>query len=107
MPHNTPTAGTLRVVSWNIHKGIGGIDRRYRPERTVEVLRKLGGDIVLLQEVDEGARRSRSDRQVDLLGDELGLAHRAYYPNHRMRQGHYGNAILSRYRIDPLPRTST
>ena len=100
MPHTAPTAGTLRVVSWNIHKGIGGVDRRYRPERTVEVLRKLGGDIVLLQEVDEGARRSRSDRQVDLLGDALGLAHRAYYPNHRMRRGHYGNAILSRFRID-------
>jgi endonuclease/exonuclease/phosphatase family metal-dependent hydrolase len=23
----------LRVVTWNIHKGIGGVDRRYRLER--------------------------------------------------------------------------
>ena len=23
----------LRALTWNIHKGIGGVDRRYRPDR--------------------------------------------------------------------------
>ena len=99
----TLTSGSgrgLRIVTWNIHKGIGGIDRRYRPERIIEVLQKLGGDIVLLQEVDEGARRSRRDRQVDLLGDALGFEHRVFQANHRLREGQYGNAILSHLKID-------
>lgn len=92
--------GSLRLVTYNIHKGIGGVDRRYRLERTIAVLEHCQGDIVFLQEVDEGARRSRFDRQVDVLGDALGLDHRAFYPNHRLRRGHYGNAILSRFPLD-------
>lgn len=88
----------LSVITWNIHKMIGGLDRRYRPERVIEVLQHYRPDFVLLQEVDEGARRSLSHRQVDLLGEALGLRHRIYSVTHRLRtQGHYGNAILSRW----------
>jgi len=89
----------LRVMTWNIHKGIGGIDRRYRPERIVEVIAHYRPDTVFLQEVDEGARRSSFHRQVDVLGDALGLRHRCFGPNVRLRlgPGHYGNAILSRW----------
>lgn len=93
----------IRVVTYNIHKGIGGLDRSYRPERVRDVLAPLEPDFVLLQEVDEGAARSRLHRQVDLLGDFLGLRHRSFFPNVRLRQGgHYGNAILSRF---PLTET--
>ena len=73
------------------------MDRRYRPQRIVETLTHYAPDVVLLQEVDDGARRSRRDRQVDLLGEALGLRHRAYQRNVALRQGHYGNALLSRY----------
>lgn len=88
----------LSVVSWNIHKAIGGVDRRYRPERTIQVLAHYTPDVVLLQEVDEGARRSQYHRQVDLIGDALGMPHRLYAPTHRLRRvGQYGNAILCRW----------
>jgi endonuclease/exonuclease/phosphatase family metal-dependent hydrolase len=88
----------LRVLSYNIHKCIGGVDRRYEPGRVIDVIRKLDTDVVMLQEVDAGVSRSRGDRQVELLGDELGLPHRAWYPNVDVRGGgQYGNAILSRY----------
>jgi endonuclease/exonuclease/phosphatase family metal-dependent hydrolase len=89
----------LRVMTWNIHKGIGGIDRRYRPERIVDVVAHYRPDIVFLQEVDEGARRSGFHRQVDVLGEAIGLRHRCYAPNVRLRlgPGQYGNAILSRW----------
>ena len=87
----------LRLITYNIHKGIGGVDRRYRPERIVETLLTYGPDVVLLQEVDDGVPRSRRDRQVDLLGDALGLRHRAFQPNVELRTGLYGNAILSRF----------
>jgi endonuclease/exonuclease/phosphatase family metal-dependent hydrolase len=87
----------LRVLSWNIHKGIGGVDRRYRPERVVDVIAHYEPDLVLLQEVDDGVPRSRFDRQIDLLGDALGLRHRTYGPNVRLRRGRYGNATLGRW----------
>jgi endonuclease/exonuclease/phosphatase family metal-dependent hydrolase len=89
----------LRVMTWNIHKGIGGVDRRYRPERIVDVITHYRPDVVFLQEVDEGARRSQFHRQVDLLGNALGLRHRCFAPNVRLRigPGQYGNAILSRW----------
>lgn len=95
-----PSQVVLRLVTYNIHKGIGGIDRRYRPERIVEVLAGLSSDLIFLQEVDENVPRSRRHRQVDFLGDALGFRHRAFFPNVTLRQGHYGNAILSRYSLD-------
>lgn len=88
----------ISVITWNIHKMIGGLDRRYRPQRVIDVLRAYAPDFVLLQEVDEGARRSMQHRQVDLLGEALGLRHRCYGVTHRLRrEGQYGNAILSRW----------
>ncbi len=90
----------VRVVSYNIHKCIGGVDRRYRPERIVSVLEHHRPDIVLLQEVDANAARSRHDRQVDLLADRLGFRHRSYFATVAVRGGgEYGNAVLSRFPI--------
>ncbi|HTL39066.1 MAG TPA: endonuclease/exonuclease/phosphatase family protein [Kofleriaceae bacterium] len=88
----------LKFVSYNIHKCIGGVDRRYEPERTAEVLRKLDADVLLLQEVDQGVPRSRGDKQTDVLADLCGMRYRTWYPNVEVRGGgQYGNAILSRY----------
>ncbi len=87
-------------MTYNIHKCIGGKDRRYDPGRIREVISHYDPDLVLLQEVDEGARRSSGHRQVDVLGDLLRLRHRTFFPNVRVwGGGHYGNAILSRYCI--------
>lgn len=90
----------IRVLSYNIHKCIGGIDRRYKPERIRDVISYYDPDIVLLQETDNAARRSKRHRQVDLLGEMLDYRHRTYFPNVRLRTGgEYGNAILSRFAI--------
>ncbi len=87
----------FRLITYNIHKGIGGVDRRYRPERIIETLARYNADVVLLQEVDDGVPRSRHDRQVDTLGDALGMSHRAFQRNVSLTNGYYGNAILSRH----------
>lgn len=90
----------LRILTYNIHKCIGGIDRRYDPERIREVVCHYQPDFVMLQEVDHLVKRSQGDRQVDLLGDLIGLRHRTYFPNVNVRGGgEYGNAILSRFPI--------
>lgn len=91
----------LRLVTWNVHKCVGGLDRRYDPLRTVEVLAAATPDVVLLQEVAQNGRWYQHHRQVDLLGDALGLPHRSYFVNVRFgpRRGEYGNAILSRMPI--------
>jgi endonuclease/exonuclease/phosphatase family metal-dependent hydrolase len=88
----------LRALSYNIHKCIGGIDRRYQPERVIDTIAHYRPDVVLLQEVDAGAQRSSLHHQAELLGDALGLRHRAWFPTVALRSGgHYGNAILSRF----------
>lgn len=88
----------LRILTYNIHKCIGGVDRRYDPKRICDTIAHYDPDLVLLQEVDQMAKRSNRDRQVDLLGDQLGYRHRTYFPNVKVRSGgEYGNAILSRF----------
>lgn len=90
----------LRILSYNIHKCIGGVDRRYEPARVAEVIHKLDADVLLLQEVDNGVPRSNHDCQHDVLGELLGMKHRAWFPNVDVRGGgKYGNAIISRYPI--------
>lgn len=91
----------FHLITYNIHKGIGGVDRRYVPERVVEALQHYHPDIVFLQEVDHGVPRSRGHRQVDWFGDALQLPYRAFQANVTLRHGYYGNAILSRF---PLSR---
>jgi endonuclease/exonuclease/phosphatase family metal-dependent hydrolase len=91
----------LRILSWNIHKCTGGLDRRYDPARTARVIQAAGPDVALLQEVAENGSWYRGERQVDVLGDMLELPHRSYFVNVRLgrRRGSYGNAILSRFPI--------
>ena len=90
----------LRVLSYNIHKCIGGVDRKYEPTRVAEVIAHLDADVVLMQEVDAGAGRSNGDRQVDVLGELLGMRYRTWFPNVDVRGGgQYGNAVMSRYPI--------
>lgn len=96
----TLRAMQLRVLSYNIHKCIGGVDRRYEPDRIVETIRLHEPDICLLQEVANTAGHRDWHRQVDVLGDRLGYRHRTWFANHRFRRGgEYGNAILSRWPI--------
>lgn len=87
----------FRVVTYNIHKGIGGVDRKYRLERIVDTLEHFAADVVCLQEVDDGVPRSKYHRQADLLASELSLPHVAYQRNVKLKRGSYGNAILSRF----------
>jgi endonuclease/exonuclease/phosphatase family metal-dependent hydrolase len=88
----------IRVLTYNVHKCIGGIDRRYVPERVCDTIAHYDPDIVLLQEVDTSASRSNGDHQHALIGEMLGMRYRTFFPNVALRYGGaYGNAILSKH----------
>lgn len=88
----------LRVLSYNIHRCIG-VDRRFRPERVVAVLRHYEADVVLLQEVDEGVPRSRELNLAREIAGAAGYPFFALGHNVSLRKGWYGNATLSRFPI--------
>ena len=52
----------MRLLSYNIHKGIGGRDRRYRLERIIQVIEDQNPDLICLQEVDRHVRRIAARR---------------------------------------------
>jgi endonuclease/exonuclease/phosphatase family metal-dependent hydrolase len=88
----------LRVMTYNIHRAIG-VDRRFRPERVVAILRHYDPDVVMLQEVDEGAPRSRELNLAKELAGEAGYPSFALGHNVSLKKGRYGNATLSRFPI--------
>ncbi len=92
----------MRLLTYNMHKGIGGRDRRYRLERIVEVIEQENPDLVCLQEVDRNVRRSRFHDQPAELATQLVAEARLYQMNVHLKQGGYGNLILSRW---PLAET--
>jgi endonuclease/exonuclease/phosphatase family metal-dependent hydrolase len=83
----------IELVSYNVH-GCVGCDGKREPDRVIEVLGEIGGDILALQEVpalDRGGeafltRLSRRTGLTAIAGSEL-LSHFA----------HYGNALLTRF----------
>ena len=88
----------IRVLTYNIHKCIGGLDGRYLPDRIAEVIRHYDPDVAFLQEVDHGVKRSQHHDQADHLAKLLGYRHHAHVPNVRVPGGGwYGNALLSKF----------
>ncbi len=87
------------MLSYNIHKGIGGVDRKYELARIISTIDYYQPGIVLLQEVDDGVPRSRNHKQVDLIASSLGYDYQAFQANVFLRKGCYGNAIISHYPI--------
>lgn len=88
----------IKLVTYNIHRAIG-IDRRFRPERIIEILNDINADIVLLQEVDEGVPRSRELNLAKVLSGNCDYPYYALGHNVTLKKGNYGNATLSRFPI--------
>jgi endonuclease/exonuclease/phosphatase family metal-dependent hydrolase len=85
------------LLSYNIHKGIGGSDRRYRLERVIGVIEGENPDLICLQEVTRNAPRTRHDDQPKLLAEYFHAEAFLYQMNVHYKVGGYGNLILSRW----------
>ena len=95
----------MRLLSWNIHKGIGGRDRRYSLQRIIDCIDHERPDLVCLQEVDRLVGRSDFDDQPRLLGQSLNLQS-TFQANVPVSNGTYGNLILSRWAVGSTHRIS-
>lgn len=97
----------LRVVTWNIHHG-EGTDGKVDLPRIAAVIRDLNPDIVALQEVDRGVRRTDGVDQPAELARLTGMRV-IFERNIEYQGGDYGNAVLSRlpvirWKNHPLPQ---
>jgi endonuclease/exonuclease/phosphatase family metal-dependent hydrolase len=100
----------LRVLCYNIHYG-QGTDGRYDLERLAAVINKVKPDLVALQEVDVGVKRSGRVHQAQRLAQLTSMAVR-FGPTQHYEGGLYGNAVLTRLPIldvviQPLPYTES
>jgi endonuclease/exonuclease/phosphatase family metal-dependent hydrolase len=95
----------LTVMTVNIHKGFTFLNRRFILPELRDAVRKVGADLVFLQEVH--GRRSPSGRWVtdwpeaphyEFLADEIWPQY-AYGRNVAYPGGHHGNALMSKYPI--------
>lgn len=96
---------TLRIATFNIHKGVTHFNARFSLHHQRDLLRKLHADIVFLQEVrDEYASHSKrfsawpDAGQIEFLADEIWTDY-AYGKNSVYPAGHHGNALLSKFPI--------
>ena len=93
----------MRLLSWNIHKGIGGRDRRYSLSRIIDCIEAENPDFICLQEVDRLVRRSQFDDQPRLLARYF-RSHAVYQSNVAVGDGGYGNLVLSRWPVESRHR---
>jgi endonuclease/exonuclease/phosphatase family metal-dependent hydrolase len=90
-------AGTVRVLVYNIHAGKDAAGSPRVPE-LANLVGQTGADIVLLQEVDVGTRRSGGVDQPAELARRTGYVS-AFGRTIDYDGGRFGNAVLSRWPI--------
>ena len=90
----------LRVLCWNIHHG-AGLDGKVDLDRLAAVIRAQDPDLVMLQEVDVGCKRSGGVDQPAELSRLTGMR-QAFGKAMDFEDGQYGQMILSRFPLsDP------
>ena len=85
------------VMTYNVHSCFGK-DRRSHPRRIAEVIMMHKPDIVALQEIDVDMDRSGRVHQAQIIAGCLNMAYH-FHPVLFIKEGQYGNAILSRFPI--------
>jgi len=99
-------AKLIKVLTYNVHSCIG-TDRRTDPQRVADVIAASGAEIIALQELDVGRRRTGGIDQAHLIATLLKMeAH--FHPALHVEEEKYGDAILTALptklmRAGPLP----
>jgi endonuclease/exonuclease/phosphatase family metal-dependent hydrolase len=82
-----------RIVTYNVHRCVG-TDRRLDVARVAEVLARLEPDIVALQELDVGRRRTNHVDQAHEIAQRLEMTHH-FHAAMQVEEERYGDAILT------------
>src|SRR5437870_1929234 len=90
-------AKTIRVMTYNIHVGVG-MDKKLDLPRIAEVIKQQHAELVGLQEVGRGVERTQRIDEIAELA-KLTKMDYAFAFNLKYQGGQYGVAILSRYPI--------
>ncbi len=88
---------TLRIMTYNIHVGVG-MDKKLDLQRIADVIKNEHPDLVGLQEVDRGVKRTEGRDEISELATMTGMSY-AFAHNLDYQGGQYGVAILSRFSI--------
>jgi len=86
---------TLRIMTYNIHVGVG-MDKKLDLKRIADVINKEKPDLVGLQEVDRGVKRTEGKDEIAELAALTRMDY-AFAHNLDFQGGQYGVAILSRF----------
>lgn len=92
----------LRIATWNVHRCVG-TDGRCDPARIARVLRSFDCDVIALQEVDDREGPHEHSMQLGYLARAAGMTPIEGQTIAR-HDGHYGNAILTRLRVQAVRR---
>jgi endonuclease/exonuclease/phosphatase family metal-dependent hydrolase len=92
----------LRVMTYNVH-GCSGMDGRVSPRRVARVIDAYNPDIIALQEIDLGRRRSRAEDQAAEIAKQLNLNH-VFCPTITHGDEHYGHALLTPWPVEIVKR---
>lgn len=87
----------LRVATYNIRHG-EGLDGKVDLDRVGQVISDLAVDLIGLQEVDKGRKRSGNVDQARYLAQLMDMKY-VFAPAFHRGTSQYGNAILSRFPI--------
>lgn len=83
----------IRICTYNVHSCIG-VDGVVSPTRIAEVVAETGADVVALQELDVGRRRTGGTDQAAAIALALGMdVH--FHPAVRLVEEAYGDAVLA------------
>jgi endonuclease/exonuclease/phosphatase family metal-dependent hydrolase len=88
----------LRILTYNVHS-CRGRDGKVSPGRIARVIAACRADVVALQEIDVGWRRTGYRNQAEEIARLLGM-HSCFHPSFENDGQQYGNALLSRYPLE-------
>jgi endonuclease/exonuclease/phosphatase family metal-dependent hydrolase len=83
----------LRLMTYNVHRCVG-VDRRLDVERVAEVIADMQPDVVALQELDVGRKRTGGVDQAHRLAEILGMRSH-FHAALSVENERYGDAILT------------
>jgi endonuclease/exonuclease/phosphatase family metal-dependent hydrolase len=92
----------LRIMTYNVHSCFG-MDGRISPRRVGRVIESQMPDIVALQEIDLGRRRSRAEDQAALIARLLDMNYE-FCPTVTVDEEHYGHTLLSPWPMEVIKR---